>query len=99
MRFGSLLMVQGEIMGVRVNVLIDTGSDISLANQNFRDALREVAARTIEYHNGHAYTFGRPIVLKQSVWTPTSASWPHLRRQRERVYRRFSHLRSLGPAG
>jgi predicted aspartyl protease len=71
MRFGSLLMVPGEIMGVHVNVLIDTGSDISLANQKFRDALREVAATTIENHNGHAFTFGRPIVLEQTVWTPT----------------------------
>jgi hypothetical protein len=43
MRFGSLLMVPGEIMGVHVIVLIDTGSDISLANQKFRDALRGVA--------------------------------------------------------
>jgi hypothetical protein len=71
MRFGSLLMAPGEIMGVHVNVLIDTGSDISLANQSFRDALRGVAAHTIEYHNGHAFTFGRPIVLEQTVWTPT----------------------------
>ncbi len=70
MRFGSLLMVQGKIMDVRVNVLIDTGSDISLANQSFRDALRNVAARSIEYHNGHAFTFGRPIVLAERVWTP-----------------------------
>jgi predicted aspartyl protease len=70
MRFGSLLMVAGEIMGVHVNVLIDTGSDISLANEHFRDALLGVAARSIEYHNGHAFTFGRPIVLAQSVWTP-----------------------------
>jgi len=71
MRFGSLLMVPGEIMGVHVNVLIDTGSDISLANQKLRDALRGVAARTIQYHNGHAFTFGRPIVLEQSVWAPS----------------------------
>src|SRR4051812_7172462 len=70
MRFGSLLMVQVEIMGVNVNVLIDTGSDISLANQHFREALRDVAARSIEYHNGHAFTFGRPIVLAERVWTP-----------------------------
>ena len=69
-RFGSMLMIQGKIMGVRVNVLIDTGSNISLANQRFRDALRAVGARSIEYHNGHAFTFGRPIVLEQSVWTP-----------------------------
>jgi predicted aspartyl protease len=71
MRFGSLLMVPGEILGVHVNVLIDTGSDISLANQKFREALRQVAARSIEYHNGHAFTFGRPIVLEESVWTPS----------------------------
>ena len=70
MRFGSMLMVQGEIMGVQVNVLIDTGSDISLANEKFRDALRAVGARSIEYHNGHAFTFARPIVLAQRVWTP-----------------------------
>jgi predicted aspartyl protease len=70
MRFGSLLVIAGEIMGVHINVLIDTGSDISLGNQSYRDALRGVAAHTIEYHNGHAFTFGRPIVLTQSVWTP-----------------------------
>jgi hypothetical protein len=70
MRFGTMLMVQGDIMGVRVNVLLDTGSDISLANEKFRDALRDVAARSIEYHNDHAFTFGRPIVLTERVWTP-----------------------------
>jgi len=70
MRFGSLLMVPGEIMGVRINVLIDTGSNISLANERFRSALLGVAARSVEYHGGHAFTFGRPIVFNQSVWTP-----------------------------
>jgi predicted aspartyl protease len=70
MRFGSMLMVQGAIMGVRINVLIDTGSDISLANERFREALVDVGARSIEYHNGHAFTFGRPLVLARRVWTP-----------------------------
>jgi hypothetical protein len=55
---------------VRVNVLIDTGSNISLANQRFREALRGVAARNVEYHNGRAFTFGRPLVLAERVWTP-----------------------------
>jgi predicted aspartyl protease len=70
MRFGSLLLVQGTIMGVRVNVLIDTGSNISLGNEQFRRALLDVGARSIEYRNGHAFTFGRPIVLAHRVWTP-----------------------------
>jgi len=70
-RFGTMLTVEGDIQGVRVNVLIDTGSNISLGNEHFRDALRGVAARTVEYHGGRAYTFGRPLILKQSVWTPT----------------------------
>ena len=71
MQFGTMLTVRGEIQGVEVNVLIDTGSDISLANRRFRDALRGVAARAIQYHNGHAFTFGHPIVLAETVWTPT----------------------------
>jgi len=69
-QFGSLLMVPGEIMGVHVNVLIDTGAEISLANQHFRDALHGIAARSVQYHNGRAFTFGRPIVLAETVWTP-----------------------------
>ncbi len=70
LRFGSLLLVEGEIVGVRVNVLIDTGSDISIGNERFREALRDVAARSIEYRDGHAFTFGRPLLLEESVWTP-----------------------------
>ena len=71
MQFGTMLTVEGEIMGVKVNVLIDTGSDISLANSRFRDALRRVAAGKIEYHNGRAFTYGRPLVLEESVFTPS----------------------------
>ena len=69
-RFGSMLMIQGAIMGVQVNVLLDTGSDISLANEHFREALLGVGARSVEYRNGHAFTAGRPIVLARRVWTP-----------------------------
>jgi hypothetical protein len=71
MRFGTMLIVDGEIQGVKVNVLIDTGSNISLGNERFRDALRGVAARSIVYHGDRAFTFGRPIVLEQSVWAPS----------------------------
>ena len=47
MQFGNMLTVEGEIMGVKVHVLLDTGSDISLANERFRDSLRGVAARSM----------------------------------------------------
>jgi predicted aspartyl protease len=71
MQFGTMLSVDGEIMGVKVHVLLDTGSDISLANARFRDALRAVAAGRVEYHNGRAFTFGRPLVLEETVFTPS----------------------------
>jgi predicted aspartyl protease len=71
MRFGTMLMVPGKIMGVHVNVLIDTGSNISLANERFRAALRRVAASSIQYHGDRAFTFGRPIVLDEVVLTPS----------------------------
>ena len=70
MRFGTMLTVQGEIRGVDVNVLIDTGSDLSLANEKFREALRGVATRSIEYKGDYAFSFGKPVVLERSVWTP-----------------------------
>jgi predicted aspartyl protease len=71
MRFGTMLTVEGDIMGVKVNVLIDTGSEISLGNERFREALRRVSARKVEYHNGHAFTFGFPLVLEKSIWVPS----------------------------
>ena len=71
MRFGTMLTVEGDIRGVKVNVLIDTGSDISLGNECFRESLRGVAAHHVEYHNGHAFTFGSPLLLEKSVWVPT----------------------------
>jgi predicted aspartyl protease len=70
MRFGALILAEGDIQGVKVNVLIDTGASISLANQRFRDALGRVQARVVEYRGNRAFTFGRPVILKQSVWTP-----------------------------
>ena len=71
MRFGTMLAVEGDIHGVKVNVLIDTGSDVSLANERFREALRGVAAHTVEYHKGRAFTFGRPLVLEKTVLIPS----------------------------
>jgi len=62
----SLLARADKVVAIEVDPVL-----IHYLRQKFRDALREVAATTIEYHNGHAFTFGRPIVLEQTVWTPT----------------------------
>lgn len=39
LRFGHLIVVHGEIDGVGVNVLLDTGADASLGNTALRDAI------------------------------------------------------------
>lgn len=68
--FGSMMVAMGEIQGVRVHVLIDTGSDISLCNPAFKQAMNRVAAHVIEYRNERAFTAGRPIILPDAVWSP-----------------------------
>jgi len=70
LRFGSMLMAQGDIQGVKVVVLIDTGSNVSLCNHAFRTALEGVRADFFEFHSGHVFTAGRPLLLNRIVWTP-----------------------------
>ncbi|MEZ5959907.1 MAG: retroviral-like aspartic protease family protein [Hyphomonadaceae bacterium] len=68
MRFGHLIVVPGSIDGIRVNLLIDTGSDSSLANNALREALdtrlrrrgREVIANTA----------GENVVLRNIITVP-----------------------------
>jgi predicted aspartyl protease len=65
LRFGHLVVVPGRINGVHVNVLIDTGSDTSLANVALRTALnarRERSGRT------RALTANEPIILENSIF-------------------------------
>ena len=38
MRFGNLVVVQGRIQNLRVNVLLDTGANVSLANTALHQA-------------------------------------------------------------
>ncbi|HWA00582.1 MAG TPA: retropepsin-like aspartic protease [Caulobacterales bacterium] len=70
LRFSSMMVARGRIQGVGVNVLIDTGSDVSLCNPAFREAMGRVRARVINYRGDRAFTAGRPIVLDDAVWTP-----------------------------
>lgn len=68
LRFGHLVVVRGSISGVHVNLLLDTGSDSSLANMALRNALN---AR-IRRNRGHiestiAFTAGPPVVLDNAI--------------------------------
>ncbi|WP_395644935.1 retroviral-like aspartic protease family protein [Terricaulis sp.] len=71
LHFGHLVVVRGSINGLHVNLLLDTGSDSSLANPALRDALN-ARIRTdrsrIDY--AIAYTAGRPVVLENSILLP-----------------------------
>lgn len=66
MRFGHLVVLRGRMSGIDINVLIDTGSDSTLANSALRNALatrvrRNADGRTV------AYTAGDSIVLDHVV--------------------------------
>ena len=70
LRFGHLVVVQGEIRGQRVNVLIDTGSDSTLANPAFRNQLHGLRVSPERTDYARAYTAGTPIVLDTAVLIP-----------------------------
>lgn len=71
LRFGHLVVVPGRVDNVRVNVLIDTGSNISLANTALHAALAERVRydRTAEGF-ARAYTAGDPVVLDTAIIAP-----------------------------
>jgi len=71
LRFGNLVVVEGRINGMRVNVLIDTGSNVSLAN----NALHQMLASRVRFSRdsegyGRAYTAGDPVVLDTAIIVP-----------------------------
>ncbi|QGZ94159.1 aspartyl protease family protein [Terricaulis silvestris] len=64
LRFGHLVMVRAAVRGVRVNVLIDTGSDTSLANTALQEALRTRMRDSDEAFGApRAFTAGQTVVL------------------------------------
>lgn len=68
MRFGHLIVVRGSIEGIRVHLLIDTGSDSSLANTALREALNaRVRRRGREIV---AYTVGDNVILQNAILVP-----------------------------
>jgi predicted aspartyl protease len=77
LHFGHLVVVRGSINGLHVNLLLDTGSDSSLANVALRDALnarvRHDRAR-LDY--AVSYSAGHPVVLDSAILIPTLAMGP-----------------------
>lgn len=70
MRFGHLVVVRGRINGIRVHLLLDTGSDSSLANEALRDALNARLRRRPRAEQTIAYTAGQTIVLENAILVP-----------------------------
>jgi len=69
LRFGRLIVVRGRISNVGVNVLIDTGSDTSLANMALYRAI-ETRVRHDRALPSRAYTATRPILLDRGIIIP-----------------------------
>lgn len=71
MRFGHLVVIRGTVNRVRVNLLLDTGSDSSLANTALRDALNaRVTRRQSVTDFAVAHTASEPIVLDRAMFLP-----------------------------
>jgi predicted aspartyl protease len=71
LRFGTLMMVHGNINGLHVRMLLDTGSDTSLANEALRTELNAHVRRDrarVDY--AIAYNNGRPVVLQNAILIP-----------------------------
>lgn len=71
LHFGHLVVVRGTINGLHVNLLVDTGSDSSLANTALRDALNaRVRHDRAQVDYAIAYTAGEPVILENSILLP-----------------------------
>lgn len=72
LRFGSLIVIRGSIHGLRVNLMLDTGSDTSLANEALRDALNARVRRDrARVDFAVAFNHDTPIVLENAIALPS----------------------------
>lgn len=74
MRFGHLVVIEGRVRRLSVNLLIDTGSDTSLANLALRDALNGRTRRNPD--GGLVYTAGEPVMLDDFIHIPRLSIGP-----------------------
>jgi hypothetical protein len=73
LRFGHLVVLPGRIRGQTVQVILDTGSDSTLANMAFRDQVQGIRVSRERTDYARAYTAGTPIVLDSAVLIPRFA--------------------------
>jgi predicted aspartyl protease len=74
LKFGTLVVVRGSINGLHVNLLLDTGSDVSLANEALRNALNaHVYHDHVRLDYAVAYAQGRPVILENAILIPQMA--------------------------
>ena len=72
LRFGTLMVVHGAINGLSVHLLLDTGSDTSLANESLRSALNARVHRDrARFDVAVGLDDGRPIVLENAIALPS----------------------------
>jgi predicted aspartyl protease len=67
LRFGHLFIADARVQNVDIRVLIDTGSDITLANRALRRALEGARNRRTDVRS---YTAGDLLVLENAVIVP-----------------------------
>ncbi|MEZ5970426.1 MAG: retropepsin-like aspartic protease [Hyphomonadaceae bacterium] len=70
MRFGHLVVVRGSVNGIRVNLLLDTGSDSSLANVALREAMNARLRRRNQREETINYTAGGTVILENAMLIP-----------------------------
>jgi len=70
LRFGHLVVVPGSVNGVRVHLLLDTGSDSTLANVALRNALNARIRHRAQIDYAIAHTAGEPVILEQAIFIP-----------------------------
>jgi hypothetical protein len=72
LRFGHLIVMPGRIRNVAINVIIDTGSDSTLANPALQAALRaHLQYDPARLSAARAYTAGLPVILDGAIATPS----------------------------
>jgi hypothetical protein len=69
LRFSNLVVIEGAIDRVRVQMLLDTGSASTLANPALYEALSERARRRVE-SGVVAYTAGGPVAFDAALYLP-----------------------------